>query len=301
MPQPINQSTNQQIPFPAYLAAKTTVDDRALNRHVWETLRTSLPPVDAPLAVLEVGGGIGTMLERVMAWGLFDGRTGPIRYTLLDSDPANTAAAHARLAGTDLSINLAIMTADVLDYANNVVNQGQANLLIAHAFLDLLDLPTALPDLVGLLRPDGLLYATINFDGVTLFEPTIDPVLDKKFEDLYHASMDQRMIDGKPSGDSRTGRRLFGHLRAAGMAILAAGASDWVVHAGVDGRYVADEAIFLRAILGFFAESLGGHPELDAAQFGEWLQKRHGQIDRGELVYIAHQLDFLGGRAVSKE
>ncbi len=138
-------------------------------------LRASLPKADAPLRILEIGGGIGTMLERVIAWGLFDGRTGPIRYTILDADSANTATAHARLAGADLPVDLAIMTADVLDYANSIANQGQSDLLIAHAFLDLLDLPTALPQLVGLLRPGGLLYATINFDGVTLFEPTLDP------------------------------------------------------------------------------------------------------------------------------
>lgn len=288
------QNPQSPIPFPAYLAAKTTVDDRALNRHVWESLRASLPKADAPLRILEIGGGIGTMLERVMAWGLFDGRTGSIHYTILDADPANTAAAHARLAGANLPVDLAIVTADVLDYANFTGNKGQSDLLIAHAFLDLLDLPTALPDLVRLLRPGGLLYATINFDGVTLFEPAIDPILDQQIEDLYHASMDQRMTDGVKSGDSRTGRHLFGHLRAAGVNVLAAGASDWVVHAGADGRYPADEVTFLRAILGFFEESLGGHPALDAKKFADWLQKRHDQIDRGELVYIAHQLDFLG-------
>jgi len=294
MPKPINKSTNQPIPFPAYLAAKTTVDDRALNRHVWETLRASLPPADAPLRILEIGGGIGTMLERMVGWGLFDGRTGPIRYTILDSDPANTATAQARLGGADLPVDLGIVTGDVLDYANNATHHGQADLIIAHAFLDLLDLPTALPRLVGLLRPGGLIYATINFDGMTLFEPTVDPILDQQIEDLYHASMDARMTDGRPSGDSRTGRHLFGHLRGAGVDVVAAGSSDWVVHAGPDGSYPAEEATFLRAILGFFAESLGDHPDLDAGKLAEWLQKRHDQIDRGELVYIAHQLDFLG-------
>ncbi len=301
MPNTINKSTNQPVPFPVYLAAKTTVDDRSLNRHVWETLRASLPPQEAPLRILEIGGGIGTMLERMVAWGLFSGRTGPIHYTILDSDPANTATAHARLADADLPVELEIVTADVLAYAKNGVNQGQTDLLIAHAFLDLLDLPTALPQLVRLLRPGGLIYATINFDGVTLFEPTLDPALDAKIETLYHASMDARLTGGKPSGDSRTGRHLFGHLQAAGVDVLAAGSSDWVVHAKPNGSYPAEEATFLKAILGFFAESLGEHPDLDAGKFADWLQKRHDQIDRGELVYIAHQLDFLGGRAMSKE
>ena len=74
--------------------------------------------------------------------------------------------------------------------------------------------------------------------------------------------------------------------------MLAAGASDWVVHA-VSGKYPADEEYFLNFILHFFEESLTGHAELDAAAFANWLQKRRAQIERGELVYIAHQMDFL--------
>ena len=57
--------------FPRYLAAKKSVDDRALNRRVWETLAQSLPAASpAPLRVLEVGAGIGTMLERLLESGL---------------------------------------------------------------------------------------------------------------------------------------------------------------------------------------------------------------------------------------
>ena len=36
-----------------------------------------------------------------------------------------------------------------------------------------------------------------------------------------------------------------------------------------------------------------GHPELDAEVFAGWLQERCAQIERGELVYIAHQMDLL--------
>ena len=85
---------------------------------------------------------------------------------------------------------------------------------------------------------------------------------------------------------------LFGHLRQAGADILAAGASDWVVH-GANGAYPADEKYFLHFILHFFEESLTGHADLDAGAFANWLAARHAQIERGELVYIAHQMDFL--------
>jgi hypothetical protein len=54
--------------YARYLAAKTTVDDRALNRHVLAELRR-LMPAGAP-RVLEVGAGLGTMVARLMDWGV---------------------------------------------------------------------------------------------------------------------------------------------------------------------------------------------------------------------------------------
>jgi hypothetical protein len=35
-------------------------------------------------------------------------------------------------------------------------------------------------------------------------------------------------------------------------------------------------------------------PELDAQSVAQWAAERHAQIARGELAYIAHQLDFVG-------
>jgi len=100
-------------------------------------------------------------------------------------------------------------------------------------------------------------------------------------------------MDMRPTGgDSQTGRHLFSHLKNSGAQILAAGASDWVVHA-VSGKYPADEKYFLECILHFFEESLGGNKNLDAGIFSDWLAQRREQIENGELVYIAHQIDFL--------
>src|SRR3974390_2635436 len=55
------------LDYARYLAAKTTVDDRALNRHVLSELRRLMPP-GAP-RVLEVGAGLGTMGARLLDWG----------------------------------------------------------------------------------------------------------------------------------------------------------------------------------------------------------------------------------------
>jgi hypothetical protein len=38
---------------------------------------------------------------------------------------------------------------------------------------------------------------------------------------------------------------------------------------------------------------------LDATAFERWLAKRHEQIEHGDLVYIAHQMDFLVKRTLA--
>lgn len=297
--------------FPRYLAAKKSVDDRALNGAVWQAIQSQLTSVQAqsPLRVLEIGAGIGTMFERCIDRGLLR----HAHYTALDALPENIAVARSRLlewsrrAGfttrelvdgkfhitapkLDLSLNL--IAIDLFDFIEKQPFHNW-DLLIAHAFLDLMDIPATLPYLLKLLRPGGLFYFTINFDGATLFEPVIDPVLDGQIESLYHCTMDERITAGKPSGDSRAGRHLFHILPAAGAVILAAGASDWVVFPKTSG-YPEDEAYFLHFIIHTIDLALRGHPDLDPERFATWVATRHTQIDRHELVYIAHQLDFAG-------
>lgn len=272
--------------FPRYLAAKKTVDDRALNKDVWRQLQQAMP--DQP-DILEIGAGIGTMVARLVAEGVVVNG----RYTAIDNQPANIDTARSRLNNLPPEISLTLETIDVFDFAAREQGQRTWDVLIAHAFLDLMDIAAALPILLSLLKPGGLCYFTLNFDGVTSLEPTIEPELDALIEQLYHQTMDEREVNGRYSGDSRSGRHLFSLLRQNDIDILAAGSSDWVVFAGQDG-YPADEAYFLHFILHFIQESLHAHAHLDAASFESWLTQRRAQIETGELVYIAHQLDFLG-------
>lgn len=111
---------------------------------------------------------------------------------------------------------------------------------------------------------------------IFLFTPLIDPDLDERIQVLYHLSMDERMVDGRPSGDSRTGRHLLWQLPAAGAEVLAAGASDWVVHPLQKG-YPADESYFLHFIVDTIYRELAGHPTLDGRAFDAWSRTRHDQ------------------------
>ena len=285
--------------FPRYLVSKQTVDDRALNRGVMEALKSNLPA--EPINIIEVGAGMGNMMARLISWDVIR----QAHYVHVDSMEENIRFAFdwipkwASPAGLSVEkpaenqlhvfdknrdVHIQLECADVFDFISK--KPAPADLLIAHAFLDLLPMPESMPQLLSLTG--NLAWLTVNFDGVTSLEPGIDPALDDLIERLYHESMDKR-----PSGgDSRAGRHMFANLRMAGAQVVAAGPSDWVVHA-VGGKYPDDEAYFLQLILHFFEESLSNHPGLDAVAFSNWLSKRRGQILRGELFFIAHQLDFL--------
>jgi hypothetical protein len=144
-----------------------------------------------------------------------------------------------------------------------------------------------------LLVPGGVYWFTINYDGESVFAPGHPG--DDQVMRAYHRDMDERVRYGRPAGESRTGRHLFHQLRAAGAPALAAGSSDWVVSAGPDGSYPADEADFLRSILSTIEDALRLRPDwVDPADLADWLAVRGRQLAAGELVYIAHQLDFAG-------
>jgi hypothetical protein len=169
---------------------------------------------------------------------------------------------------------------------------GHWDAIIAHAFLDLVDLDRTLPAIRGALRPGGLLYATINFDGLTLFEPQLDPDFEARLLAAYHRTMDDRRVAGKSSGHSQTGRRLFAGLRSHGGQILEAGSSDWVVWPK-SGGYPADEAFFLHFLVETIQSAVRQSPDLPAADLAGWTRERHAQIERCELFFVAHQLDYL--------
>lgn len=285
--------------YTRYLAAKKSVDDRALNGRVLDDVR-GLITAGAP-RVLEIGAGLGTMVARLYDWGVV--RAG--EYTLLDVDgrllrdsrtwlrtwaaargvPAEPLPDGLRLGG----LRVRLVEAELGGYLDTG-RGAAADLLIAGAFLDLVDVPEVLPGLFRLLVPGGVYWFPITFDGESVFQPAHrhdDPVLR-----AYHRDMDERVRYGRPAGEARTGRHLFHQLRAAGAPPLSSGSSDWVVHAGPDGGYPHDEARFLDAILATVEDAV--RDRVEPAVLADWMAARRGQLADGELFYVAHQLDFAG-------
>jgi SAM-dependent methyltransferase len=303
--------------FVPFLTAKRTVDDRALNRYVLEQVRAQVPVGSAaqPLRILDVGSGNGTCLTRLLEWDLL--RVGD--YVGLDADGHTVADALQRIADgrADAGLHVAaaangsgrmVLRGDGREVSTELIvgdaftvdlPEGGFDLVIANAFLDLVHVPTLLPRLWRWLAPGGFFWFSTNFDGETILLPEIDRALETTIMSLYHRSMDERIRDGRPAGDSHCGRNLLGHITAGGGEILAAGASDWVVHA-VGGRYPADEATFLHHIINTIDAELRSHPDLEPKAFAAWVAARHRHIVAAELTYIAKQLDVFGRAPASR-
>ena len=131
-----------------YLAAKTTVDDRALNRQVLAELRR-LIPAGRP-RVLEAGAGLGTMAARLTDWGAVTAG----EYVLLDADRhvldrsrgwltdwATARGLHSDLLPDGLVIGdlrVRLLHAELGGHLE-AVPAGSADVLIASAVLDLVE------------------------------------------------------------------------------------------------------------------------------------------------------------------
>lgn len=299
--------------FSRYLTAKKSVDDRALNVHVWSDFVQCLSKKStSPVRILEIGAGVGEMVKRILK-ALEDSPCMSVEYTLVDlqSEILNTAKnrllewTQSRGWGPSLetrelswstaerSVQLRFIPADLFEYAGSFEGTG-FDAIVGQAVFDLLPVRKALNALRSLFRNDGIWYLPLHFDGITGFEPVIRTSLDRRIEKLYHQSMDRAVHEGEGHEGAQTGRRLLTHLRATGATLKAVGSSDWIVYAEGEGQdYPEDEAYFLYHILHFVENELHTHPAMDPEVLRDWLAQRRKQIENGELIYLAHQLDVL--------
>lgn len=272
-----------------YLEAKRAIDDRSLNHRVWTsfTERVRDLPND-PLRIVEIGAGTGTMVDRLHEWGVLEawrGSSGERRglaYDAWEYNPDTAARLARRLDEATKTGLLDDARAHVGDALAAYREGGQpADVLIAHAVIDLF----APEEFVGMVRsavrPGGIVFASIVFDGMTHFEPasSAGEAVDRAVIDAYHGTMTQGY-----------GSRHLRALAAAGMEVLAAGSSDWLVvpsHRAPD----PNEHILVDTILGMIEQAVS--PVLGAGVVGPWAAERRDLLSRGELLFEAHQLDMV--------
>lgn len=290
-----------------YLLSKQALDDRSLNSHVLRALSDWLGKQHSP-RILEIGAGVGTMITRLVSTNALSRG----HYALLDADAHSLAAAREHLTewalarqlvalSTEGELGLQLRGADVdisvefieADAARFCVSDGQPgfDLLVANSVLDLMDLNVALPALWRLCNPHAAYWFTLNFDGETIFLP--EHAHDAPIIAAYHATMDERVVDGRASGHSQTGRRLLQALLEGATSVVEAGSSDWVLFPQ-RGTYVCDERYFLDHILHFVEEAVRTSAAVSPDTLLSWLQARRADLAAGRLTYIAKQMDVFG-------
>ena len=294
-----------------YLAAKSVVDARAVNREVRRAAAAALRRIarerdrQAPLRVLEVGAGAGHALPR---WLALLAPFPSVEFTATDPSDAllrahrEAAAAWAREHRRRLADGGAGALRIEADGRNLVFRferaaapggldrfpSGAFDLLAAQSVWDLAPPGSALAVGRRLLAPGGLFYSTLTFCGETSFEPPLP--LDEVVLDRYHRSIEAR------GGDPRAGTRLAADMeRGAGadFTVLASGRSDWRVPAEGGGTSDA-ERVFLSAVLDFIENEVGSDPEI--AEAADWLAARRRALAAGELRYRAVNRDLAAAR-----
>ena len=321
MTSPGAEKKSKAIPletYQEYLEAKRVVDLRCLNRRVYNAFRARVETFRDPF-LLDLGTGTGLMIRKLL--GLRP--QGDTLIYGIDLDERNCSAAlrlivralvrsgyHVHVRGRDgpeegtamgivaslqgRRIRVEIRNADVLEpEASWLPGDGAFDAVTANAFMDLVPLEETVQRINCFLKPQGLFYATINYDGVTTLLP---PFRDREFErdllDNYNFAMDRRRVHGMATGGSRSGSRLFGVLSERGFRIVELGSSDWTVGPKA-GEYERLEKSFVRAILQMIYEEGIANGMQHSGRLESWRAERLDALERGELSFMNHQIDLL--------
>jgi hypothetical protein len=175
------------------------------------------------------------------------------------------------------------------------------DLVMAHAVMDLVNIPETLHGFQRLLRPGGLLYLTLNYDGVILFSAAMGDRIRR----------DARVPLPPQHGQS--------HHRRPALGIVAKRApvnSESIVsEAPVDrgGQFGLDRSSsttavtrearlsFLETIVQTIQRQLQQDSAVDQHKLAQWAKHRITQITAGELIFMARNLDILCGSTAGKQ
>ena len=297
--------SGMEIAFADYLQAKFLLDERSLNPRVRELLTLSLKG-RPELHCLDLGTGTGAMLRRLIEWEL----SGRLVLTGLDAQAdlleqarasiaellskrgfvATREQPHWRCERTGQSIELSLHGAKLADFRSD---QTRCDLITAQAFMDIVPLADTLRLVKGWLKPGGLFYATLNYDGGTCLFPRYgDEALEARLLENYDQSMERRRVDGKPTGGCHSGTRLHATLMATGFELLGYGSSDWNM-TPESGAYQDQDAICLQAILDCIRREGAEAGAFEGTELDAWFLDRKARIRSGSLGLIVHQLDIL--------
>jgi hypothetical protein len=288
---------NETFDYVKYLDVKKSIDDRSLNEVVWGHFSNwllSRNKQDSTLRVLEIGAGIGTMIERLLEASLLQ----KCHYIVLEPETMFKEAALSRFKGwankygctfkinseglwhisnNELDIFIEWIEADA-NKIDQLFGDKSFDLLLSHAVIDLLPVPTIMSIILDKLKARGACYFSLNFSGNTEFYPAHDS--DHKISELYHLDMDSRFpnLDWQPS---LTGIALPIWLKKYGCEQVVDGESNWELGEG--------DSLFIKNILDTIKKALAGFPGLET-----WLSSRYKELDQEILAISISNRDCFG-------
>lgn len=290
-----------------YLEAKQSVDDRSINQNVWTTFvqKVNKGYRSKSFHLLEIGAGTGhtffkildalelhqykysiveiesdhvsTLVGKLSAWGEIHG--GKV-------EPRGEGQYMVQLPGKEIEVQ--IIEQDIESFLGAHIQEKSYDAIVGQAIIDLLDIDKIFPLMARVVKRGGLYYFPISFDGMTSFVPVYNIDVDRKVEKIYHDSM---LRGGRDR--SQTGRQILVYLLNNGFQVDAVGSSDWIIYPDRHGNYEGREGYFLRHILDLVAKELALSSQIEERTAHQWYSHRLLQLERGELIYIAHQLDIL--------
>lgn len=288
---------NETFDYVAYLDIKKAIDDRSLNADVWQSMlkwTREKCQQDSSIHILEIGAGIGTMIERLLE------RLSPasVLYQAVEPEPAFASAARSRLQHWAQNRGLVFSEIDPLNWVlagndceyrinwicaeagnlDNFVAPRSCDLLIAHAVVDLLPVPELLPRLMEKLNVDGAYYFSLNYAGETNFDP--EHPSDQLLMRAYNRDMDKRHQQGSWQA-SLTGKNLGSWLHDQGHRTITEGPSDWQLESG-DGDFIEN-------ILDTINKALREEKALSS-----WYQERCHQLRQHALRLEITNTDYFG-------
>ncbi len=283
--------------YPAYLIAKKAVDDQSLNQQVWATMHHWIKNRQATVSkikILEVGAGIGTMIERFLDEELVKDSV----YTAIEQEvhfkenafnylnnlykyTINVDGENWYIENRYCKTTVKWVTGDATNI-NEIIDEHDYDIVISHAVIDLMPVPVFLPLLFKHLKAGSAFYFSLNFSGKTEFLPVLEN--DEHIYREYHKDMDRR-FNHLNWRASQTGEELGSWLINQGHKVEATGPSDWQLSEDIDNT----QALFILNILQTMEKALNGLPELD-----DWLTVRYQQLKAGELSLKISNVDYFG-------
>lgn len=294
------------IDIPAYLEAKIPLDSASLNPRVRRRFRRFLEGLPDP-RLLDLGTGTGAMLRRCLALNL---KGSPFLIGIdrdarcLDLARKRIAALQEELKGPAAAVRL--LRLDLLQAAlhrrGDVPAPRPFDCITAHALMDLLPLEPVLVWVRALLRPGGLLYASLNYDGLTRFTPAYgSPAFEAALLADYDRSMEERRAAGLATGGSRSGSRLSEALKLQGFRILARGRSDWRLRPHRPGAGGGEKLLCETLLAMVYREALNrGALPGRGEELERWYRQRLQAAREGRLGLRVRHLDILAARTARR-